>query len=507
TTLKITANYKDSEADLNASANIVVVPNVPDHIVIEAFPQKPGNKYLWEDNPMESTLIDATIVSVDNFYCILRDKYGNWIGPADPIKWSSGDNIILKAEEGPDPESGQGKATRKELVSDTSTLAIAEYNYSGKILKDDITVKILYLASIFTGVEYYDTDIRPDGLIDVIRIKTDGNIKITEDFFDDFYKLTHLPEHRKFSHDRNSFHIIENGFEIRVKQPDDIEPFTGTDKRDILKFDKIDYPGTGTFPSQAVAIKDKLGPVINKAIFAGTSLGLDSKNDIPDTLEVFYSEKVFIPKSDIPFQFCYKGENTKQYTMKLDLNLIGGEDKSDVMKFLVLAKTREYPEHGDSIWIQSQKKVIDIANIPQDSATLARRLIVRYPLNININTIGPCRIGDPVPSKLADESGRKGVVILIELKGMFSENEDWKTTCGIYDPVGNTVKKDLEGYYKEVKDADGKMKKFFVFIWDCRNKNNRIVFPGAYCCVVSISRSGILLKLKKIYIGIKESRE
>ncbi|MGD9200408.1 MAG: hypothetical protein PVI26_02495 [Chitinispirillia bacterium] len=502
TTLKVTAHYKDTATDLRASVNIVVIPNVPDRIVIEASPERPADKFLWEDNPMDSTLIGITIKSVDNYYGILRDKFSNWIGPADPIKWSSGDKPLLKAESGSSPEKGQGKAIRQEVKSDTAVAAIAEYNYSGKILRDDIAVKILYLASIFTEVEYYETDSRPDGLIDLIRVRTDGNIKISEDYFEDFYKLISLPEYRKFSYDKKSFRVAEDGFEIRVKQPDNIEPFTGTDKRDIFKFNKIEYSGTGIFPDQTVVIKDKLGPVINKAIFAGT--GPDSKEDVLDTLEVFYSEKVYIPKSDIPFQFCYRNDNTKQYIMTLDLNLIGGEDRSDVMKFLVVSKTREYPEHGDSIWIQSGQKVIDIADIPQDSATIGRALIVRYPLHIRIHTITPYKIGDPIPPELSDKPDRKGPVILIELEGLFSENENWKTTCDIYDPVGNTVEEDLDAYYKEVKSKNGDVKRFFVFVWDLRNKYNRIVYPGSYCGIVYFSRGGLLLKSKKVYIGIKK---
>lgn len=359
---------------------------------------------------------------------------------------------------------------------------------------------------MFKAAEYYETDLRPDGLIDLIRVRVDNSIAVTEEMLDRLYESLELPGHREFTYDRDDFSIIPGGYEIAVAQPEDMEPFTAVDKDDVLKLNKnIEINGQLVFTKQDITITDKLGAVINKAVFSFGSYPPDYVEG-KDTLEVHFSEKILIPVSDEPFQFCYRGNNQQTYSMKLDLDPISGDDGSDVMKFRVISKTKQIPESGDSIWIREGGRVIDMVNVPQALNTVGRPLFVKYKINLIPHVIGPYIIGTPIDPNIVNDfdiNQNEGVVILVELLGIITEGDLWSAQCNVFDAVGNRLSKDIHGIFKQVTTLDGKVKTYFIFVWDAKNRNGRYVGPGAYCGLISAYWDKKKYRSEKVFIGVK----
>lgn len=359
---------------------------------------------------------------------------------------------------------------------------------------------------MFKAAEYHETDVRPDGLIDLIRVRVDNSITVTDEMIDKLYESLELPGHRDFTYDRDDFTIITGGFEIVVEQPEDTEPFTAVDKKDVLDLtENIEINGQLVLTKQEIKITDKLGAVINKAIFSFGSYPPDYVEG-KDTLEVFFSEKILIPISDEPFQFCYKGNNQQTYSMKLDLDLLSGGDGSDVMKFRVISKEKQTPESGDSIWIREGGSVIDMANVPQALNTVGRPLVVKNKINFIPHVIGPYVIGTPIDPNIINDfdiNQTEGVVILVELLGIVTESDLWSARCNVFDAVGNRLGKDITGAFRQITTNDGKVKTYFVFVWDCKNRNGRDVGPGAYCGLITVYWDKKKYKAEKVFIGVK----
>ncbi len=135
--------YYDEGYGLYVSVVITVdvIPGVADHVVIEAS-YKLEDSHPNDDNPLDSIFIDQKETSNDQFYAILRDKYGNWLGPADSVRWSSVDDSIATAAQGPNPQLGQGKATRATFEQRASTNITATSTHG---FTDDIKVGIASL--------------------------------------------------------------------------------------------------------------------------------------------------------------------------------------------------------------------------------------------------------------------------------------------------------------------------------------------------------------------------
>jgi len=361
----------------------------------------------------------------------------------------------------------------------------------------------------FKAAEYYETDTRPDGLIDLIKVRVDKGVVVTADMLDKLYESVVLPDHRKFSYDKSSFRLIADGFEIAVKQPKDMTPVTSVDNKDVLELTKnIEINGQVVLTKQKISISDKLGAVINKAVFSfGTYPGDPAQGK--DTLQITYSEKVLIPKSVEPFQFCYKGDNQRLYIMTLDLAVLSGGDNSDVTSFRVVTRGKDIPEDGDSIWIREGGKIVDAATIPQALATISRPLIVRNKIKLISHVIGPVEIGTPIDPAVIQQfnlNQTEGTIILVELHGLLSTLDAWTGKCSVFDPVGNTLAKDISALFREIITSDGTSKKFLVFVWNCRNRNDRYVGPGSYLGLLSVYRDGKFFKSEKVYIGLKETK-
>lgn len=372
TTIYIWAIYTDTASDilLKDTVQIVVLPGPPDHIVIEDSPQMPTDKSLWNDNPLDTIYIFGGQLENEKFYGILRDKNGNWIGPAQNLDWSSADKNIVTAKNGSNPELGQGKAIRETSLEYANTNVITECDTNGLLLSDDIKVMIVSTVFIVKSVAYFDTDKRPDGYIDLIKVIMDDNLILSNEMFEILFNSITLPDGRYFVYDKNDFNLTNSGFSIKVSQTKSKvgNPNTAVDNNDKIKFTLTEIPNVGVILPTDLDIKDSLAPVIYKGILYPAINKPDN-----DTLHVYFSEKIKPTDKNSPFLFlCNSGDTT--YDMKLKLIT---DNNDDLFKFVVLSKTKEYPENNDSLWIESDGEIVDTKGIKQKKDTKPAHLEVK----------------------------------------------------------------------------------------------------------------------------------
>jgi fibro-slime domain-containing protein len=138
TTVLIMGTYLDAKQgiDLRDTVRIKVLPGPPDHVVIE--PSDDSLASLRDDNPKDFVKIGSGATFNQDFFAILRDRYGNWVSPASPAAWTSSDPSIATAQAGAAPSRGQGRADRKTINNDTAIVAV----HSTQGFTDDIPVII-----------------------------------------------------------------------------------------------------------------------------------------------------------------------------------------------------------------------------------------------------------------------------------------------------------------------------------------------------------------------------
>lgn len=360
TTVEIWAHYNDNpnSVHLKDTVDIVVLPGPPDRIVIEASPNKPaqGNTALWDDNPLDSVIIGPSATFNEQFYAILRDKEQNWIGPADPIdSWTSDDVTLVTAQKGANPAQGQGRADRATWSKTGSANVTASRDTLSKTLSDDIKVILQGVKFTILSAAYFETDARPDGLIDKIDVTVDDRLTVTAAVLDALFPNITLPASRNFTFGRSDMTATSNGFSIAVTQPATTTPNTAVNATvDIFSVAETQVPGVGAIAAANPVIKDSLAPVLTRAVFHP---GINAST--LDTLVVTYSETVKPVQQTEPFGFK---DNIINYSMTLSLLT----DNNNSMAFLVQSITgKTNPEIGDSIWIKSTGGVEDDVNIKQ----------------------------------------------------------------------------------------------------------------------------------------------
>ncbi len=381
TTVKIHATYTEVLSPsltitLSDTVEVVVLPGPPDAIVIEASPNKPaqGNNALWNNNPLDQVTIALNQDINEQFYAILRDKEQNWIGPADPIdSWTSDDPSLVSAEAGTNPSQGQGRAKREDWSRTGTVNVTATRDTLGKTLKDDIRVVLEGDQFAVLTATYYDTDTRPDGLIDKVSVTVSDRLTINNTVLDALFPNMSLPGSRNFAFSRSDVVATSNGFTIAVKQPSSTVPNTAVDPAvDILSIKETQIPGIGAIATSDVKIKDSLGVVINKAVYRP---GFDQSTR--DTLVITFSENTQRVIESEPFGFK---DNSITYSMTLSFY----DNNDKVMRFLVQnISGKPIPENNDSIWIEDKGNVTDEANITQDRDTKPVPLeVLLFPVEI-----------------------------------------------------------------------------------------------------------------------------
>ncbi len=157
TTALIWGTYTDKDVLITDTVAITVLPGPAAKLVIE--PTHDSTASLRNENPMQEVYLGPSDSTRQNFYAILRDQYGNWVRPATNANWSSADNTIATMHRGDNPARGQGRASRSDKESGTTTGTAKQGGFSG-----DVTVRIddaVYTAIrivIRQGEQYFPID-------------------------------------------------------------------------------------------------------------------------------------------------------------------------------------------------------------------------------------------------------------------------------------------------------------------------------------------------------------
>lgn len=124
TTVKIWGTYTDrfQGIDINDTVEVVVLPGEPVGVYIEGSAD--SSVSLRDVNELDLIRIPTDEEMADGMYAILRDKYGNWVSPANPTSWDELDDAILTASNGADEENGQGQISRAESDSGRTTVTV-----------------------------------------------------------------------------------------------------------------------------------------------------------------------------------------------------------------------------------------------------------------------------------------------------------------------------------------------------------------------------------------------
>lgn len=496
----VTYDDEKKKVHLADTMYITVQPGPPDHLVIEASPEMPTDEWLWKDHPLDAVAIGLSQMENTQFYAILRDKEQNWLRPSNPTAWRSENEKYVIAESGPQPEKGQGKAKRATMDIPDGGVEVKEwgsYDHNGKKLEDDILVKIYSRPFQALRAYYLDTDARPDGYIDEVRIVLDDGFKVVDSMIPILVAHSTLPPQRRFNTISATDGICrDNGFSIKVKQDQSLFglPITSVNpSQDIFKLETTEFTEIGFIAAAQLSIADSLAPVLTKAVFYPKFI-TDEARQVRDTLELEYSEDVKVPKSISPYRF-FNLPKSIQYSM--NVSLLKEYSESHYLFTVDTIVDLKFPCPGDSIWIRAANDIPENEKVPieqitmgavedkygiyyKERATLPIPLIVK-PYNSIVKVIisGPSTIIPPNVKNDLNIKASKGIITVIQPIGgtkignaaMLSFQQD------IVDPLGNVVRSNMESRWEEKWGI-------FVIEWDLSNSMERKLRTGSFMFIV-----------------------
>lgn len=158
----IRGEYYDPETGRTVKDSVIIYvePGDPDTVVIEASAD--SLRSLRDVDALEEVRIGMNQTTNDDFFAILRDKYGNWVGPAGPslgsAVWGTEHQSIATATNGQLVTKGQGKATRvTDEGGETKITVEAQshnrtFNDDVRLIIEDVTYDSLVLGVKINGV-------------------------------------------------------------------------------------------------------------------------------------------------------------------------------------------------------------------------------------------------------------------------------------------------------------------------------------------------------------------
>ena len=140
TYIELTGCYTENGSEICKSDIYYVGPGPAAKLTIEASATQPANSSpnLRNPNPIlypQGIVLTNSTNQIGGFYAILRDAYGNWVGPAahgsrSTNAWSTARNTIATAANGTSPTLGEGRATRVFTGADTTLVTVTHTNSS-----------------------------------------------------------------------------------------------------------------------------------------------------------------------------------------------------------------------------------------------------------------------------------------------------------------------------------------------------------------------------------------
>ncbi len=130
---RVWVEYRDSfghgwPITLTDTTDIHVLPGPPHHLSIE--PTEDSTVSLRRDNPLQEIHLGPEDHEKTEFYAILRDIYGNWVGPARNVAWATLDTNTALSYAGPDSLRGQGLVKRSSRREGTTSIVASHSGLS-----------------------------------------------------------------------------------------------------------------------------------------------------------------------------------------------------------------------------------------------------------------------------------------------------------------------------------------------------------------------------------------
>jgi hypothetical protein len=367
---------------------------------------------------------------------------------------------------------------------------------------------------------YFDTDVRPDGWIEEIRVVMTDSVVPGIATIKKLFSITTLPLGRGFDPlSEASFFLTGNGFIIRVHQAKDVadnqyynEVSTDVSTSDILAIGKTTgLQDTEIIMPANVQIDDSLAPVIKYAVFKFPYLTDENAgSNPPEILRITYSEKVKSLPSGSPFRFKTGALNqSREYSMTLQQQT---SVESDENSFIVTQRD-QVPGIRDSIWILGQSALEDKMNNKQKKDTRPVKLKLEYNNYYSVKVFpnpllredggqrrNMATLSDPDHYNISPKPEKDAVAIIIKPYGYLGGNISGKVS--IVDPLGNVILKGAD----LVSTLSNKKGQIWYYLWNTKNDAMRNVGGGIYKCFISITEindSGEEIKKdKKVIIGV-----
>ncbi len=358
-------------------------------------------------------------------------------------------------------------------------------NITGSNVQDNPSNKYvklnIYSEIEITDVSYHESNDPFDGLIDLIKVKTD--VKVPDGIISKLSDNIELNEDREFNaiESKNITKLSDGdlGFQITVSQKADVTKNTATTLKDILEFTNKIGADNNFIQSTSYNISDSLAPVITLAIVRPVEIDESNYQDEPkDTLYITFTENVnFNTMKSNPFNY----KNSNDNVISIDL-----EKESLIKGFLIDYKSTKLMPN-DSITISTSGEISDLINNRQSNDN------IYFPIQVDAVEVHwkDAVFPNPLTKTLseddikvlqdelkipADKIKNRSQAIIISPFGLPPAQDEVSMTIKIFDALGHIL-------------AEGELETngtIWYYIWDCKNLKKRNVGSGVYMATVQI---------------------
>ncbi|HEX3020063.1 MAG TPA: glycosyl hydrolase family 8 [Chitinispirillaceae bacterium] len=375
--------------------------------------------------------------------------------------------VVVTSTEGNRPQAGDFL----RLVPGEKDGKVADYQGNlPHLLNRAVTLKVK--PAQITGAWY--TDENGDGVVDAVYLKFLREVEPDDVLFSLYW--SGVKQLEKITSERFSYN--KENYTVKVSLPDSFKTDAGI-KTSVNMAAVIAFK---SYPEEIrnCVVVDSAAPVIDRAVVSTGDVAEGKESQ--DILSVYFSERVQIDSDKKPF-FFIRVPGT-EYKID-DLHILNIRDNLVTFSFTTVSGV-EYPESGDSIWINSDNAVKD------ENWTWQRNGVNRHaPLTVKV-TGGQwtLKIG---PNPFNPDSS-KGVRFFVIQESKYKARAEIKNfKIKIYDSMGSFVYEGSE--YAE--DDLG-----YSIFWNGYNKKGRKVGKGTYLAVISVEdEAGTNVYKKKI--GLK----
>jgi len=139
TTIRLIGTFCNQAGCVTDSQDVQVRPGPAAKLTIEA--SQDSLVSLRDSRPLDTIRLNASQTTVEGFYAILRDAYGNWVSPASGAKtWTVGSTAVATVVTGTNAGRGQGRATRVSSASENTWVTVASAGLTS--IQGETTIKL-----------------------------------------------------------------------------------------------------------------------------------------------------------------------------------------------------------------------------------------------------------------------------------------------------------------------------------------------------------------------------